>query len=129
VSWFGVCYDATPVGKSTNLIECYQLSCKLTYMKIKKGNNMTITIVDPLKIADTILDSGYTFQQELLFQALKREVTTGMLMTNPRVTGFPSFAKAVLNFLQDKKAPKTKKNLYNYLVKQGVYDRISWGKK
>ena len=54
-------------------------------------------------------------------------------MTNPRrVTGFPSFAKAVLNFLQDKKAPKTiiaKKNLYNYLVKQGVYDRISWGKK
>jgi len=91
-------------------------------------DNMTM-IVPGTKIADTILDSGYTFQQELLFQALKREVTTGMLMTNPRVTGFPSFAKAVLNFLQDKKAPKTKKNLYNYLVKQGVYDRISWGKK
>ena len=117
------------MGKSNNLLECYKLNGKLTYMKITKGNNMTITIVDPLKIADTILDSGYTFQQELLFQALKREVTTGMLMTNPRVTGFPSFAKAVLNFLQDKKAPKTKKNLYNYLVKQGVYDRISWGKK
>ena len=86
-------------------------------------------IVPGTKIADTVLDSGYTFQQELLFQALKREVTTGMLMTNPRYTGFPSFAKAVLNFLQDKKAPKTKKNLYNYLVKQGVYDKISWGKK
>ena len=26
------------VGKSNNLIECYQLSCKLTYMKITKGN-------------------------------------------------------------------------------------------
>ena len=52
-----------------------------------------------------------------------------MLMTNPRVTGFPSFAKAVLHFLNDKKAPKTKKNLYNYLVKKGVYDKISWGKK
>jgi len=91
-------------------------------------NNMTM-IVPGTKIADTVLDSGYTFQQELLFQALKREVTTGMLMTNPRYTGFPSFAKAVLNFLNDKKAPKTKKNLYNYLVKKGVYDKISWGKK
>lgn len=49
-------------------------------------------------------------------------------MTNPRYTGFPSFAKAVLNFLNDKKAPKTKKNLYNYLVKKGVYDKVSWGK-
>ena len=50
-------------------------------------------IVPGTKIADTILDSGYTFQQELLFQALKREVTTGMLMTNPRSTGFTSFAR------------------------------------
>ena len=38
VSWFGVRYDATPVGKSTNLIECYKLSGKLSYMKITKGN-------------------------------------------------------------------------------------------
>jgi len=89
-----------------------------------------VTVVAPgTKLADQVLDSGYTFQQELLLQALKREVTTGMLMTNPRVTGFPSFAKAVLHFLKDKKAPKTKKNLYNYLVKKGVYDKISWGKK
>jgi hypothetical protein len=78
-------------------------------MKITKGNNMTITIVDPLKIADTILDSGYTFQQELLFQALKREVTTGMLMTNPRVTGFPSFAKAVLISYKIRKHQKQKR--------------------
>ena len=87
------------------------------------------TIVPGTKIADTIMESGFTFQQELLLQALKREVTTGMLMTNPRYTGFPSFAKAVLNFLNDKKAPKTKKNLYNYLVKKGIYDKVSWGKK
>ena len=81
------------------------------------------------KIADQVLESGLTFQQEMLLQALKREVTTGMLMTNPRYTGFPSLAKAVLNFLQDKKAPKTKTNLYNYLVKKGIYDKVSWGKK
>jgi cyclophilin family peptidyl-prolyl cis-trans isomerase len=47
-----------------------------------------------------------------------------MLMTNPRVTGFTSFAKAVLNFIDDKKAPKTCKNLYKYLVANGYYDGI-----
>ena len=83
-------------------------------------------------IAGTIMQSGYTFQQELLLQALEREVKTGMLMTNPRVTGFTSFAKAVLNFIDDKKAPKTKKNLYAYLVKKGAYDgmhKFSWSKR
>ena len=69
------------------------------------------------KIADTVMPTGYTFQQELLLQALERQATTGMLMTNPRVTGFTSFAKAVLNFIDDKKAPKTCKNLYKYLLK------------
>jgi len=73
------------------------------------------------KIADTIMETGYTLQQELLLQALERQATTGMLMTNPRVTGFTSFAKAVLNFIDDKKAPRTKKNLYNYLVANGYY--------
>ena len=72
-------------------------------------------------IADTKMPSGFTFQQELLLQALKRQATSGMLMTNPRVTGFSSFAKAVLNFIDDKKAPKTCKNLYNYLVANGYY--------
>jgi len=84
------------------------------------------------KIADSVMESGYTFQQELLLKALESEVETGMLMTNPRVTGFPSFAKAVLNFIDDDKAPKTKKNLYNYLVKNGYYEGIhkfSWSKR
>ena len=76
------------------------------------------------KIADTIMETGYTFQQELLLQALERQATSGRLMTNPRVTGFTSFAKAVLNFIDDKKAPKTCKNLYTYLVKKGAYDGI-----
>ena len=84
------------------------------------------------KIADTIMETGYTFQQELLLQALERQATTGMLMTNPRVTGFTSFAKAVLNFINDKKAPKTKNNLYKYLVDNGYYEGIhkfSWSKR
>ena len=57
-------------------------------------------------IAQTKMPSGFTFQQELLLMALKSKATTGMLMTNPRVTGFPSFTKAVLSFINDKKAPK-----------------------
>jgi hypothetical protein len=72
-------------------------------------------------IANTLMQSGYTFQQEQLLHALENEVKTGMLMCNPRVTGFTSFAKAVLNFIDDKKAPRTKKNLYNYLVANGYY--------
>ena len=83
-------------------------------------------------IANTMMQSGYTFQQEQLLHALENEVKTGMLMCNPRVTGFTSFAKAVLNFIDDKKAPKTKKNLYAYLVKQGAYDgmhKFSWSKR
>ena len=72
-------------------------------------------------IADTMMQSGYTFQQEQLLHALENEVKTGMLMCNPRVTGFTSFAKAVLNFIDDKKAQRTKKNLYTYLVANGYY--------
>ena len=77
-----------------------------------------------MTIANTKMPSGFTFQQELLLKALQRQATTGMLMTNPRVTGFSSFAKAVLNFIDDKKAPKTCKNLYEYLVKKGYYDNL-----
>ena len=76
------------------------------------------------KIAETIMPSGFTFQQELLLLALKRQAISGMLMTNPRVTGFSSFTKAVLHFINDKKAPKTCKNLYKYLVEKGYYNEI-----
>ena len=77
-----------------------------------------------MAIADTKMSSGFTFQQELLLMALKRQAISGMLMTNPRVTGFSSFAKAVLNFIDDKKAPKTCKNLYKYLVAKGYYQKL-----
>jgi len=77
-----------------------------------------------MKLADTIMESGFSFQQELLLQALERQALTGRLMANPRVTGFTSFAKAVLNFINDKKAPKTCKNLYRYLLDKGYYDKI-----
>ena len=77
-----------------------------------------------MKIAETIMESGLTFQQVILLNALRRQAKTGMLMTNPRVTGYTSFAKAVLAFINDDKAPKTCKNLYNYLVKKGYYNNL-----
>ena len=76
-------------------------------------------------LADTTMESGFTFQQELLLQALERQALTGRLMTNPNVTGFTSFAKAVLNFIDDKKAPKTCKKLYEYLVAKGYYNNLN----
>ena len=77
-----------------------------------------------MKLADTIMKSGLTFQQVMLLNALRRQAKTGMLMTNPRVTGYTSFAKAVLAFINDDKAPKTCKNLYNYLVEKGYYNNL-----
>jgi len=82
----------------------------------KERNNM--------KLAETIMKNGLTFQQVMLLNALRRQAKTGMLMTNPRVTGYTSFAKAVLAFINDPKAPKTCKNLYEYLVKEGYYNNL-----
>ena len=75
-------------------------------------------------IAETQMPSGLTFQQVILINALRRQAKTGRLMTNPRVTGYTSFAKAVLAFINDDKAPKTCKNLYNYLVEKGYYNNL-----
>ena len=67
---------------------------------------------------------GYTLQEYMLLQALKTQATTGMLMTNPRVTGYTSFAKAVIGvFKLGNDTPKNCKTLYKYLVKKGYYDR------
>ena len=78
----------------------------------------------PNNIADTMTKSGLTFQQVMLLNALRRQAKSGMLMTNPRVTGYTSFAKAVLAFINDKKAPKTCKKLYEYLFKKGYYNNL-----
>ena len=53
------------------------------------------------------------------------QATTGMLMTNPRVTGYSSFAKAIIAckvFNLDSKAPKTCKKLYQHLKEKGYYN-------
>ena len=87
---------------------------------MKRNINMTTRQA----LAATMMNSGFTFQQVMLLNALRRQAETGMLMTNPRVTGYTSFAKAVLAFIDDKKAPKTCKKLYEYLVAKGYYHNL-----
>ena len=72
--------------------------------------------------------NGLNFQQELFLDCLKHQAETGRLRTNPHVSGFSSFAKAILAFIDDNKAPKTCKNLYKYLKEQGWYDIEARGK-
>ena len=68
--------------------------------------------------------NGLTMRETMLLQALKTQATKNMLMTNPRVTGYSSFAKAVIGvFNLGNNTPKTCKTLYKYLVKKGYYDR------
>ncbi len=68
------------------------------------------------------MPSCYTFQQVMLLNSLRRQAKFGMLMTNPRVTGYTSFAKAVLAFINDPKAPKTCKTLNESLMKNEYYE-------
>ena len=68
--------------------------------------------------------NGYTMQETMLLLALKTQARSGLLMTNPRVTGYSSFAKAIIaKFNLGNNTPKTCKTLYKYLVKKGYYDR------
>ena len=68
--------------------------------------------------------NGYTLQETMLLQALKTQAEHGLLMTNPRVTGYTSFAKAVIGvFKLGNDTPKTCKKLYQYLVERGYYER------
>mgnify|MGYP001207699459 CR=1 FL=1 len=71
-----------------------------------------------------MFEDGYTLQQNMLLRALKMQAQHGLLMTNPRVTGYTSFAKAVLAFINDAKSLKTCKKLYEYLVKNGYYEGL-----
>ena len=70
------------------------------------------------------LPNGLTLREDTLLRALKLQATTGILMTNPRVTGYTSFAKAVIGvFKLGNDTPKTCKKLYQHLKEKGYYDR------
>lgn len=71
------------------------------------------------------LPNGLTLREDTLLRALQLQARTGILMTNPRVTGYTSFAKAILAckvFNLDSKAPKTCKKLYQHMKEKGYYN-------
>ena len=88
-------------------------------------DNMTMITGDSQNDLRTYkFKNGLTLQQTMLLQALKTQAEHGLLMTNPRVTGYTSFAKAVIGvFKLGNKTPKTCKKLYQYLTEKGYYDR------
>ena len=82
-----------------------------------------MTMIRDLRTAK--LPNGLTLREDTLLRALQLQARTGILMTNPRVTGYTSFAKAILAckvFNLDSKAPKTCKKLYQYLKEKGYYN-------
>jgi hypothetical protein len=88
-------------------------------MTVIKGNSQH-------NLKTFVFEDGYTLQQNMLLLALKMQAEHGLLMTNPRVTGYTSFAKAVIgNFKLGDKTPKTCKKLYKYLVEKGYYESIN----
>ena len=71
------------------------------------------------------LPNGLTLREDTLLRALQLQARTCMFMTNTRVTGYSSFAKAILAckvFNLDSKAPKTCKKLYQHLKEKGYYN-------
>ena len=82
-----------------------------------------MTMIRDLRTAK--LPNGLTLREDTLLRALQLQARTGMLMTNPRVTGYTSFAKAIIAckvFNLDSKAPKTCKKLYQHLKEKGYYN-------
>jgi len=82
-----------------------------------------MTMIRDLRTAK--LSNGLTLREDTLLRALQLQARTGILMTNPRVTGYTSFAKAILAckvFNLDSKAPKTCKKLYQHMKEKGYYN-------
>jgi|APGre2960657423_1045063.scaffolds.fasta_scaffold98065_2 hypothetical protein len=74
------------------------------------------------KIAHQIMDSGMSFQLEMLLSSLKREVESGYRVCNPNILVGGSLRNSIYHWIKDDKLPKTKKKAYEYLVKKGYYD-------
>jgi hypothetical protein len=88
-------------------------------MAIIKGNSQH-------DLRTFVFEDGYTLQQNMLLRALKMQAEHNILMTNPKYTGYTSFAKAVISiFKLGDKTPKTCKKLYEYLVGKGYYESIN----
>ena len=100
----------------------------LYYVCINRKETMLIKGDKQNDLRTYRFSSGYTMQETMLLMALRTQAKNGLLMTNPRVTGYTSFAKAVIGtFNLGDKTPKTCKTLYKYLKQKGYYDRTDTG--
>lgn len=74
------------------------------------------------KIANQIMESGMSFQLEMLLLSLKREVESGYKTVRGGILVGGSLRNSIFHWIRDDKLPKNKKRAYEYLVKNGYYD-------
>lgn len=74
------------------------------------------------KIAHQIMDSGMSFQLEMLLLSLKREVLSGYKTVRNGILVGGSLRNSIAHWINDPELPKNKKKAYDYLVKKGYYD-------
>jgi hypothetical protein len=76
------------------------------------------------KIAHQIMDSGMSFQLEMLLLSLKREVLSGYKTVRSGILIGGSLRNSIAHWIKDPELPKNKKKAYDYLVKKGYYDFV-----
>ena len=76
------------------------------------------------KIAHQIMNSGMSFQLEMLLFSLKREVLSGYKVCNSGILVGGSLRNSIAHWIKDPELPKNKKKAYDYLVKKGYYDFV-----
>lgn len=74
------------------------------------------------KIAHQIMNSGMSFQLEMLLLSLKREVLSGYKAVKSGILVGGSLRNSIAHWIKDEKLPKNKKKAYDYLVEKGYYD-------
>ena len=76
------------------------------------------------KIAHQIMDSGMSFQLEMLLLSLKREVLSGYKAVRGGILIGGSLRNSIAHWINDPELPKNKKKAYDYLIKKGYYDFV-----
>ena len=76
------------------------------------------------KLGNKIMNSGMSFQLEMLLLSLKREVLSGYKVCNPGILVGGSLRNSIAHWIKDLKLPKNKKKAYEYLIKNGYYNGL-----
>jgi len=74
------------------------------------------------KMGNQIMESGLSFQLEMLLLSLKREVLSGYKTVRNGILVGGSLRNSIAHWIRDPELPKSKKKAYEYLVEKGYYN-------